>query len=63
VKMLRLGGIACLVAPNFPAIMLVDMGPGDAVWLNVVGGESDNEIMLPKDITFDQAIKLVEESA
>jgi len=31
------------------------------VWVRIVGDKE--EVMLPKDITFDQAIKLVEESA
>lgn len=63
--MLRLGKIACLIAPNFPAILLTNEGlEGQTrivVWLKIIG--DDKEIKLPSEITFDQAIEMIEESA
>ena len=53
---------ACLIAPGFPAIMLVN-AESEGIWLSEVAGEANSEIMLPSNIPFDQAIQMVEKSA
>lgn len=53
---------AVLIAPSFPAIMLVD-AESEGLWLSELQGGPDCEMKLPENITFDQAIKMVEQSA
>jgi len=57
--------MACLLAPGMPAVVLTSTGMETQtemnVWVRIVGDRE--EVMLPKDITFDQAIEMVEESA
>ena len=59
-KMLRFGDIACLIAPGFPGITLVNLGRKAVCFKNAEGMDKS---VLPQDITFDQAIEMVEESA